>query len=136
MILLGIVEFGCTKRSSCVCMLHETVWVSNWSCATPALPLDHFTFATMPPPPKGTKKYRAYLRRQKARRAKIRNELLKKKFEKMLPVQVCKLADLLKKGRETQKELKEENKELKEEIKELKEELKKAPHTPHASHIC
>ena len=89
----------------------------------------------MPPPPKGTKKYRAYLRRQKARRAKIRNELLKKKFEKMLPVQVRKLADLLKKGRETQKELKEENKELKEEIKELKEELKKAPHTPHASHI-
>ena len=108
--------------------------VSNWSCATPAL-LDHFTFATMPPPPKGTKKYRAYLRRQKARRAKLRNELLKKKFEKLLPAQFRKLADLVKKVRETQKELKEENKELKEEIKELKEELKKAPYTPHSSHI-
>ena len=60
---------------------------------------------------------------------------MKKKFQKMLPVQVGKLADLLKRSKVTQKELKDENKELKDEVKELKEELKKAPYTPHASHV-
>ena len=78
--------------------------------------LKHVCLATMAPPTKKKerKKYETHLEKQRLRRAKIRNELLKKKFQKTLPVQVRKLADLLKKGKETHKELKEENKELKE----------------------
>ena len=42
--------------------------VSTWSFVATALLLGHIVVNTMAPPPKGTKKYRIYLRKQRARR--------------------------------------------------------------------